>query len=227
VSVKVRVNVMAHVSRRALWEPLAERIGADEVYEDDGSRGRWGNGRRCLLNYGPDDSHVLVIQDDALPAADLIPALEMWLPLLPDSILCLYSGRLAAWRQIHRRYAKPPCWLQMQAVQWGVALVVPTSIIPQTVKRGDSMPLIGNYDLRLSEANLRERRLPVLYPSPSWVNHADSPSTVPGRKGGRHALCAVPESDAALDWADPGEAPIIRVPDFQRRPAGRQHYGRA
>jgi hypothetical protein len=227
VSVNLRINIMAHESRAHLYEPLQARLPYSNLYVDDGSLGRWGNGRRCLLAAEPHDTHVLVIQDDALPSEDLIPALEMWLPLLPDSILCLYSGRIASWRQIHRRYAKPPCWLQMQQIQWGVALVVPTSIIPQTVKRGDAMSKIDNYDLRLSEANLRTRRLPVYYPAASWVNHADSPSTVPGRKGGRHALCALSESDSALDWAAPGDAPIIRVPEFQRRPGGRQHYGRA
>jgi hypothetical protein len=226
VSVKVRVNVMAHTSRRTLWEPLAERIGADEVYEDDGSLGRWGNGRRCLLNYEPEDTHVLVIQDDALPAADLIPALELWLPHLPDSILCLYSGRLAAWRQIHRRYAKPPCWLQMPDLQWGPAVVVPTEYIPSLVRRADTLTTISNYDLRISEANLRLRKLPVLYPSPSWVDHAETPSTVPGRSGSRHALRALTTTDSALEWGAPGEAPIIPCPRFTRRPAGQILHGR-
>lgn len=220
----LRINIMAHASRRALWEPLQSHLTGAQVYEDDGTLGRWGNGRRCLLNYGPDDTHVLVIQDDALPASHLIEGLEHWLPRLPDSILCLYSGKLGQWRKIHDKFAQPPCWLQMAQIQWGVALVVPTKYIPAMVKKADSFTRIGNYDMRLSEGNMRTNKLPVLYPSPSWVQHAYAESTVPGRKPNRHALHALTQDQSVLDWALQGEAPIIRVPDFSRRPAGQQFY---
>lgn len=220
------VAIMAHVSREELYVPLAESLGSDvTLCVDDGTLGRWGNGRRSLLSYSPEATHQLVIQDDALPAQDLRIGLEGWIPHLPDSILCLYSGKLAKWRAIHDRFAQPPCWLQMEQIQWGVALVVPTFYIETLVARADQMARIDNYDMRLSEANLRTHRLPVLYPSPSWAQHAHTPSTVPGRKPNRHALQALTQEESALDWGTPGQSPIIRVPDFQRRAGGRQYYG--
>ena len=217
--------IMAHESRRYLFEPLAESLGI-EVWAkvDDGSLGRWGNGRRCLLSYDSSASHHLVIQDDAVPAPDLIAGIEAWLPHLPDSILVLYSGRVRPWRHIHDRHSRPPCWLKMKSIQWGVALVIPTPIIPALVKFADRLTRVGNYDLRLSEANQKTHRLPVLVPSPSWVQHAGAPSTVAGRQAERYALNHHKQS--ILDWAEPGNAPIIPVPDFPRRPGGREFHQR-
>ena len=225
---KLSVAVMAHESRAHLWEPLVDSIGDAFAFVDDGTLGRWGNGRRCLLAYDPGATHHLVIQDDAVPALDLIAAIEAWLPHLPESILCLYSGRVRDWRRIHDARSKPPCWLQMKQIQWGVALVVPTRIIEDTVRVGDRMPRIGNYDLRLSEANLRMHKVPVLVPSPSWVDHAYAESTVPGRKPNRHALMSIPAEQSVFDWfPDPRYGDIIRVPEFYRRPNGQQYYARS
>lgn len=221
---------MAHESRRHLWVPLRDSLrntgatGDIDVYEDDGSRGRWGNGRRCLVDYDPRATHHVVLQDDAVIPQDLIAGIEAWLDILPPSILCLYSGRVKPWRRIHARHAQPPCWLSMQSVQWGPALVFPTSAIPGLVAFADRLTQVGNYDLKLSEANKMTHRLPVLVPSPSWVNHAATPSLVPGRSGTRHALASLGPDDSVFDWAPLGSARIIPVPEFARQPGGREHH---
>lgn len=213
---------MAHPSRSHLYEPLSEKLGIGITL--DSRDDRWDTGRKSLLAYDSEATHHLVIQDDAVPAADLLLGIEAWLPHLPKSILCLYSGRLQTWRRIHARHAKPPCFLQMNDIQWGVALVVPTDCIDVLVKNGDRLTRVGNYDMRLGLANRATYKLPVLYPSPSWVDHAHTPSLVPGRSPSRHALNALTAEQSVLDWAVPGDAPIIKCPDFNRRPAGQQFY---
>lgn len=214
---KLSVALMCHASRRHLWQPLAGQLGDVTVCEDDGRLGRWGNGRRALLAYDKSATHHLVLQDDAVPAEDLRIGIEEWLTHLPDAILCLYAGKLAVWRQTVTKYATPPCWLRMSHVQWGVGLVMPTHTIADTVKIGDRLTTVKNYDWRYSLANHKTHRLPVYYPTPSWVEHAETPSTVPGRKPNRHALTCLSEYDSVLDWGTPGETPTITVPDFVRR----------
>lgn len=214
--VKLSVAVMGHSSRRPLINNLIQKFPTSTVCVDDGRLGRWGNGSRALLSYDEDASHHLVIQDDALPAQHLIQGIEAWLPFLPDSILCLYSGKVGPWRRIHQKYAQNPCWLQMTDIQWGVALVVPTHAIEYLVGCGNMMPKVDNYDARLGLANKKTTRLPVLYPSPSWVDHATVESTVPGRKATRKALQFVGEDRSVLEWKPSLGAKIIRVPDFTR-----------
>lgn len=215
MSVKLHVAIMAHQDRAHLYEPLAEKLGAEPLV-DDGSLGRWGNGRRCLQSYDSAASHVMVVQDDAVVPVDLVDGVTWALEHLPPSILCLYSGRLRAWRRIHGHHAKPPCWLQMRNIQWGVALVVPTADVTRIVTLGDRLVKMDNYDARLGEANMRTAKLPVLYPSPSWVDHAYTPSLVPGRLPNRHALQFLGQDRSIMkDWG-PEQAPVIRVPDFVR-----------
>lgn len=212
---KISIALMCHESRAELWDPLHAQFEDATLCVDDGRLGRWGNGRRCLKAYDPGADYHLVLQDDALPAPDLLAALEMWLPHLGNSILCLYSGRVRGWRAVHDKYAKPPCWLSMSKIQWGVALVVPTHVAADLVRIGDRLTKMDNYDSRLGEANRKSHKLPVLVPSPSWVQHAVTPSTVPGRKPNRQALHHY-GSESLLQWGNPGDVPIIRVPDFDR-----------
>lgn len=224
---RLSVSIMAHESRAHLLYPLADKLDRRvTLCVDDGSLGRWGNGRRSLLTHNKESTHHMVLQDDAVIPQDLVAGIEAWLDVLPACILVLYTGRIRAWREIHNRHAQPPCFLQMTDIQWGVAIVMPTSVIPLTVKQGDKIPKIDNYDMRLGLANKTTFKLPVLYPSPSWVDHMETPSTVPGRKPNRFALNFLGEDKSVFDWAPIGEAPIIRVPDFRRKNVGQQLYGR-
>lgn len=215
VTVKLSVTLMCHEQREPLWRPLLDSIPRADAVVDNGRLGRWGNGRRALQGYDPDASWHMVLQDDALPAPDLIEALELWLPTLPPHITCLYAGKVRGWRVIHDQFAKPPCWMSMHSIQWGVALVYPTHVIKDLIKIGDRMDKIQNMDSRISEANKRTHKLPVYIPSPSWVEHANTPSTVPGRKPNRHALTHY-AGPSLLQWGEPGKVPVIRVPDFVR-----------
>lgn len=213
---------MAHPSRAAFIPSLQSRLASPASVVFDEKNDRWDTGRRSLLAYSPDATHHLVIQDDAIPASALVQGLNRWLPRLPESALCLYSGNISQFRRIYRQRARPPCFLQMQQLQWGVAIVLPTKFIPAVVEMGDALEQIGNYDMRLSMWCV-ENDLPVLYPQQCWVNHRRTPSLVPGRSSQRQALLPWPHS--VRDWGRALKRPIIvPCPEFKRNPGGREHY---
>lgn len=209
---------MAHEKRRHLIPKLCKRLGVTEdavTWDHIGCR--WDTGRRSLLAYQdtPDATHHLVIQDDAVPAKDLVRAVEHWIPKLPESVLCLYAGRVREFRQILNRHRPPaPSWLQMRKINWGVALVFPVQHIKPIVAYGDRRVEMENYDMRISEWCVLND-VPVLYPYPSWCNHETTPSLVPGRSPHRKAVISLMPTQSALKWGSVG-APIRKIPDFVR-----------
>lgn len=216
--VRLSCAIMAHPKRKALLPKLCLRLGvpADNIVFDR-ENDRWETGRRALLAFDPEATHHAVIQDDAVPAKDLLQAVEQAIPKLPDSVLCLYAGRVREFRLILNKKRPPqPCWLQMRKINWGVALVFPTKYILPIVEYGDARVEMENYDMRISEWCVLND-VPVLYPYPSWVNHETTPSLIPGRSACSKAVLSLPPTKSALAWAPRGRAPIVPIPDFTRK----------
>jgi hypothetical protein len=214
---------MAHPRRAAFIPELEAKLDRPAtVVWDDGSNSRWGTGRRALLAYDPAASHHLVIQDDAVIPRDLAAGLEAALQHAPQDVpVCLYVGKVRPYREMVTEYAaraQDGSWLVMDRLNWGVAVVVPTTIIDDLVAFCDAQT-IPNYDSRMSkwfEAN----GTPVWYPWPSLVDHRESPSLVPGRgHAGRVAHHFIGADISALDVDYTGQA--LRLPNANDyRPGG-------
>lgn len=192
------------------------------VVWDDGSNSRWGTGRRALLAYDPDATHHLVLQDDAVIPRDLVAGLEAALKHAPQHVpVCLYVGKVRPYREMVVEYvgrAKDASWLVMDRLNWGVAVVLPTSIIDEVVAYCDTLT-IPNYDSRMSKW-FEAKDIPVWYPWPSLVDHRESPSLVPGRgHSGRVAHQFIGASTSALDIDYSGQ--VLRLPNANDyRPGG-------
>jgi hypothetical protein len=218
MTVKLSVAVMAHRKRAELVPKLCKRLGVgmDRVVWDQ-FNDRWDTGRRSLLAYDEDVTHHLVVQDDAVPARDLISSIESWIPKLPHGVLCLYAGRVKEFRLVLQKQRPPqPSWLQMRKINWGVALVFPVEHIRPAVAYGDRRVEMENYDMRLSEYCVLNN-VPVLYPYPSWVNHETTPSLVPGRGAHRKAHLALNQSQSVRQWDRGRRANVVPIPDFVRQ----------
>lgn len=176
--------IMAHPSRA---EFVAELGHVGRVVWDE-KNDRWDTGRRSLLAYDPAATHHVVIQDDAVVPSGLFDMLYDAIPYVDEgSPLALYIGDVTRYKRMWKPKIKSDTsWVVMPGVNWGVGLVIPTVHIPDLVAFGDKLHAIGNYDMRISRF-YEKMGIGVWYPYPSLVDHRDSPSLVPGRKGGRHA----------------------------------------
>ena len=220
---RVSVAIMAHPRREAFIPELQAALDCPAtVVWDDGSNSRWGTGRRALLAYDPDATHHLVLQDDAVIPRDLVAGVEAALDHAPQDVpVCLYVGKVRPYREMVTEYigrAQDASWLVMDRLNWGVAVVFPTSIIDGLVEFCDR-ETIPNYDSRMSkwfEAN----NMPVWYPWPSLVDHRESPSLVPGRgHSGRVAHRFIGADTSALAIEYTGAA--LRLPNANEyRPGG-------
>lgn len=93
----IAVRVQAHPSRVHLREALFERLSPlpTEVLEHSSEPPNpWEGYRRCLTDL-PDCSHVLIIQDDALPCLNFVPALEQIAEKINHPV-CLFVGAVPA-----------------------------------------------------------------------------------------------------------------------------------
>jgi hypothetical protein len=185
--VKLSASVMAHPSREAEvgqllaaldrpvpvhWDDEGPPSGnADRVWRT--ARGGWG------LHDPEADWHAL-IQDDAVPCADLLAGLETALAFVPqDAVVSPYLGTgrnvPIRWEAMARaaETAGAP-WVRSTKLMWGVCIVLPTKLIPEMITYSDRRAGVPD-DMRVAgwaEKTGRE----VWYTWPSLVDHLPVPS---------------------------------------------------
>src|SRR5690606_24639818 len=160
---RVSVAVMAHHCRSHLVAdllvrldrrpvPVAWDLQAASIHREQ----RWRNGRTAWELHDPAADWHLVIQDDAVPAPDLVAALECHiLDRVPDrTVISLYTPSAPPGQH---RYAATlaaadehgASWIQRPALQ-GVAVAVPVPAIDAMLRAGDRRPT-KPYDKRIGD----------------------------------------------------------------------------
>jgi hypothetical protein len=183
------VVVMAHPSRRAAAELLAEAVQADDIVWDVGA-GEWDTAERAwragrVLAVQVGASHVLVIQDDAIPVDHLREHVLEALDAAPsrDAAVSLYLGKVKPSRWVTnvefavRLAEREGCaWLRSTHLLHGVAVVLPAHVIDLMLKwcSRPSMP----YDERIGAWIRQVWQKPTYYTVPSLVDHDDELATL-------------------------------------------------
>jgi len=226
--IDISTVIMAHPKREAFIPGLVDRLAHRRIphYTNkveviwDQHNDRIETGLRCLEAYDPQKSHHLIIQDDAIPCADLIVGLKWALKYIPpDSPMCLYVGKIRPMNSVVIRYVRQTSdstsWLVMNRINWGVGIVLPTNHIPGIIANYTGLyhnKYVGheNYDRRVSLYFEEVSHQKVWYPWPNLVDHRDTPSLIEGRSGKRHAYNFIGESMSALDANFEGG--VIEIP---------------
>jgi hypothetical protein len=207
-TIRVSASVMAHPKRSAWALGLADKLdlAADRITWDR-CNDIWDTARRAWLSFSPEATHHMVIQDDAVPCRDLISALEGALVYPPaESIASLYVGTRRPMthevtRLVQRAREDDASWLVLEALCWGVAVVVPTEIIPEMVAWCDQHNSRGD-DVRIRRFVQTQLHWQVWHPWPSLVDHRDEASLIghgPGRKA--HQFVGSDVSALDVDWS--------------------------
>jgi hypothetical protein len=142
----------------------------------------WQGYKRCLSDL-PDCSHVLVIQDDALPVPGFGEAVEQIAVAQPDRPVCLWMSSIPANAAARARKAKgryislgPAPFVPLVCVLW------PTAVARRFMEWADRVPRLMT---RADDGNVgrwaRAEKVEFLVAVPSIVEHDDF---VPSVKGG-------------------------------------------
>jgi len=183
---------MAHPARQEWAEHVAAETGGVIVWDEVGNV--WDTRRRSLL--AGTGTHVMVLQDDAVPSEGLVESVTRAIEYSQDFPVSLYA---TAGNRVRAALAlQPAAWWTGEGPTWGVGLVIPTSHIPGMLERCDRMRFPQD-DKRIT--HYYANRMPTWYTVPSLVDHLDGPSlTGPNphpRKAERFG------SGLNVDWSAP------------------------
>lgn len=204
---RLSVKIMAHKKRERHIPDLVARLGltdADVIW--DRKNDRWDTGRRAWEAVDRSADWGMVVQDDALVCRDLIAGLEKAAAFLPEP--CLISPYIGTRRPSASRVERAVnearkagvSWVRMPSLNWGVAIMAPTSIIEGMLPWCDRQTY-PNYDRRIGRYAIDMLRLPTWCTWPSLVDHRDDDSLVghgQGRKA--HQFIGQDASAVDIDW---------------------------
>lgn len=176
---RLEVRIMTHPARRARAERLAESISAmnPRLVVDDDEVGTLATSRRAWLDGAGHADHVLVLQDDVVPAPGFITSVEAAVTAAPDAAISLFAEwgsrtaqliRLAAWEG--NSWAKVA---DIYTPSQGLVLPASTAVAFTEWSRDRA----GPDDLELA-AFLRRTGTARIAAVPNLLEHDDEPSLV-------------------------------------------------
>lgn len=192
VTRSVSVAIMAHPARRDLVHDLLEHLGEDVpvAYDPDripsrDKQRRWRVGAEAWMRYDADADWHIVLQDDVKVCDQFIDVASYLLEdqFLPIYAFSFYWGNHPPFPKLHQsdskyRFLRPlPShigWMIENKLYSGLAVALPTSIIPDMVKTCSQMTL-STYDMRISKY-LKKKKIPTAYRIPCAVDHLQVPS---------------------------------------------------
>ncbi len=211
---KISAAIMAHPARGDAVAELSAILDAPIIWDDEGppsgSGDRvWRTARRVWQAgiEGGADYHVL-IQDDAIPCDDFLPALATALDHVSHlALVSPYLGRGSRiplrWGQMARRADDiGASWVRSLKLMWGVCLAAPVSVLPEMIEWCDRKAGMPD-DMRVGRW-FERAGLEVWYTWPSLVDHdSGTPSLTKHRAADRVAARHHQGSALDLDWSGP------------------------
>lgn len=206
----MKIAVVADERRGDMGQKLAESIDADLMSVDDGTLGCSGNHisawEALAESLEPEDTHAVVLEDDAVPVDGFREQLASALSLAPAPIVSLYLGTGYSSDRLTESVLKKADaigaqWIVTRGrVLHAVALAVRRELLPSMI---ESAGQTGGIDGQLSRWARRNGHA-VAYSNPSLVDHADDPSLVCKYKRSERRAWRVgahnPWSDVIYPW---------------------------
>ena len=228
---KLSVTIMAHPVRKESAEELQAALGGDVTIVYDANpvpskdpKQRWATGKAAWEAHDPDADWHMVIQDDAIPSKDMIAGLEYALGQFDgEGLVSAYTGtgrpdqknvKMAIETAEKHKYS----WISTWSLNWGVAIIAPTSTIPAMLK-WCSRPARSerNYDMRIGQYYRDILGWRTWHTFPSLADHRDEASLVGhGQGGDRVAHRHLEGSALTVDWTA-HDGLDIHVPEHVKR----------
>lgn len=202
----VGMSLMAHPKRALLVDQIIDSFESYIPFVSwDTFGSEWDTGRRAWLEgVGSHATHWLVLQDDAIICRNLLPGVERALEYVPPGHpLSLYFGKARPHTNAIKGLARAAfsartSFITTNRVNWGVALVVPTVLIPEMIAFCDPRD-DPRYDNRISKFFLHRKGRQTWHTWPSLVDHANGESLLGHYQEDRTAHNFIGRTNSALD----------------------------
>src|SRR6266700_1626950 len=202
-AVRLSVAVMAHPSRSAAAGRLIESLDGVPRLVLDPAAGDPPHTLRTAIEAWDarpaGATHHLVLQDDVVPAAGFLSAVEAAAARLPDAVLAFYA-HWNAWNGATTRLAVRcgRAWSEMVPLEYvpTVALLLPAALAGEFVSFARRRQAQHLPDDHAMAALVRARRPPAYVAAPNLVDHDNPPSLVGNSvQGPRHSPCMLPSCE--------------------------------
>jgi hypothetical protein len=184
----ILARIQAHPSRAHLHDRLIAALApleVDVMIHQSDPPDPWANYQRCLMGTTEDITHIVVVQDDCLPAPGFAEAVQQIAQRWPTTPVCLFMGALPAATASLARRAKPDVRYVPLVASSFVPLVC--TMWPASVARDFlAWSTTGRGITRADDGNaarwMRATKQQFMVTVPSIVQHDDGQPSV---KGGR------------------------------------------
>lgn len=186
----IHCRIQAHPARTHLHDRLLgllEPLPCEVMVHESEPPDPWSNYRLCL-DYRGEASHLLILQDDAIPVHNFVITIPKIAARHPNTPVCLFMGALPSSTATQARRAK----LDVRYVPLTVGSFVPLVAVlwPSHVARSFlSWSESARGMTRADDGNaakwVRATRQPMLVSVPSIVQHDDDTPSVKGGRGHR------------------------------------------
>jgi hypothetical protein len=183
---KLSISVMAHSSRAKYFKELKERLGDVPFSIDKAGAeiGVWNNCKRAWQMHNRDAEFHVVIQDDAIVCKNFRARAEAILGS-QEQAYNFYFGNRRVYKKLADAGMKQG-HLFTRWPNWGVAICLPTKLIPDMIKFCDK--LTTRHDDTRIGFFLKSKAIKIYFPMPSLIDHRTGEKSLVGDPSdGRHA----------------------------------------
>lgn len=206
-SVLLDTAVMHHPARPWLLDRILPHLPGCRVVVDpdpDGEPAPWRTHEACLATMHADASHLLIVQDDALPAPGFMDAAERAVAARPDVLVCFYVGTQPAREARKMRWALEAGerWLQLVVAQWcpTVALAWPRPLRDQLLADEKRHTYARRADDFMVGRWATQNHVEAWATVPSLVQHIDDQPSIAGRRWNKKWRQAAHVATDASAW---------------------------
>lgn len=170
----MRFAIIGHPSRARMAYDLTKTL-AGVLFMDTAGEGAYANHRRALEWAARQDERVTIVEDDAMPVANVHALAHAWAARYPADLVSFYLGT-----------GHPRQWMQQVDAQWNHEsdhVTLPQLIhgVAYSIPEGYVAPVLdvmrdGPADYAVGDAWRAVTGRPVIYPKRSLFDHTDGPS---------------------------------------------------
>lgn len=203
---KLAVRIQ-HVESRPHWVKVLDQL-IDHRAQIISNGSCWDTAKKCLQSVEPDDTHVLVLQDDVIPCQDFIATVEKIVTMMPDEAITFFTYN----RHVPDAMKQGWNWLRMRLWFMAQAYVFPVPMANDIISWSEAnvKPEVVADDERYAMYFVTHNRY-VYATAPSLVEHLGWNNSSLNRYSDHHAFEAkrrtasrfigFEESGLSIDWS--------------------------
>lgn len=171
-------------------------------------RNLWPAARRQWMAVHPDATHVLLLQDDMLPAFGFLDAVQQMMTSVPDAFIGLFTTRTdQEWA-----LSKGQHWWTNRTGIWGGAVLLPAAMLADMLRWCDQHV---DPEYRWDDGRMGfytwANRIPIWFTAPSLVEHLGAAISLVGNDNRKRVANVFWDDVRGVDFSRPADDDLLVI----------------